>query len=86
MINNRLIQALYNKANLVGTDIMRWSDFFDVIQELKNTDTTAYTENPMSFDDLPEYADDAAAVLGGLAGGEFYRDADGIVRQRLPDV
>jgi hypothetical protein len=86
MINNRIIQALYNKANLVGTDIMRWSDFFDVIQELKNTDTTAYTENPMSFDDLPEYADDAAAVLGGLAGGEFYRDADGIVRQRLPDV
>jgi hypothetical protein len=86
MINNRLIQALYNKANLVGTDIMRWSDFFDVIQELKNTDTTAYTENPMSFDDLPEYADDAAAILGGLSGGEFYRDSTGVVRQRLPDV
>jgi uncharacterized protein involved in high-affinity Fe2+ transport len=86
MINNRLIQALWDKANSSGTDMMRWSDFLNVLTELKNTDTTAYTENPMSFDDLPEYADDAAAVLGGLAGGEFYRDADGIVRQRLPDV
>jgi hypothetical protein len=40
----------------------------------------------MSFDDLPEYADDAAAILGGLGGGEFYRDSTGVVRQRLPDV
>jgi uncharacterized protein involved in high-affinity Fe2+ transport len=86
MIPQRLIQAWWNKANSSGTDMMRWSDFLDVLTELKHTDTTAYTENPMSFDDLPEYADDAAAILGGLAGGEFYRDSDGIVRQRLPDV
>jgi hypothetical protein len=40
----------------------------------------------MAFSDLPEYANDAAATTGGLSGGEFYRDEEGIVRQKLPDL
>lgn len=86
MLNNRLIQALYVKANASGTDVMRWSDFFDVIQELRNTDTTNYTEKPIKFDDLPEYADDAAAVAGGLPSGALYRTSSGTVAQVLPAV
>jgi len=83
---NWLIELLIQKANASGTDIVRWSDLFDVLDKLKGNNAVDYTENPMAFSDLPEYADEAAATTGGLAGGEFYRDEDGIVRQKLPDL
>ena len=86
MIPNWLIEMWINKANSSGTDVMRWSDFLEVLDQLKGNNAVDYSENPMAFSDLPEYANDAAATTGGLAGGEFYRDEDGIVRQKLPDL
>jgi|688.fasta_scaffold37265_9 hypothetical protein len=83
---NWLIELLIQKANASGTDIVRWSDLFDVLDKLKGNNAVDYTENPMAFSDLPEYADEAAATTGGLSGGEFYRDEDGIVRQKLQDL
>lgn len=86
MIPNYIIQKLWDKANSSGTDIMRWSDLLDIMTELKNTDTTAYTENDLVLTGLPEYADDAAATLGGLTEGTLYRTSGGEVRVKLPDV
>lgn len=65
---------------------MRWSDLLDIMTELKNTDTTAYTENDLVLSGLPEYADEAAAVTGGLTEGTLYRTSGGEVRVKLPDV
>jgi len=86
MIPQRLIQAWWDKANINGSDVMRWSDFLDVLTELKNTDTTTYTENPVKFSDLEVYADDAAATTAGLEEGTLYRTTGGEVRVKLPDV
>ena len=86
MIPNYVIQKFWDKANASGTDVMRWSDFLDCMTELRITDTTDYTENPIAFSDLPEYADDAAATLGGLTEGTLYRTSGGEVRVKLPDV
>ena len=82
MITNKIIQAWIDKANAMGTDVMRWSDFLDVIEdELKNPSTTAYTEKPVLFDDLAVYADDTAA--SSLATGTLYRTTTGEVRIKL---
>jgi hypothetical protein len=86
MITNRVIQKFWDKANSSGTDVMRWSDFLDCMTELKNTDTTAYTENRINFSDLPEYDDEADAVLGGLDGGDLYKTPTGEIRVKLPDL
>lgn len=85
MIPYRIIQAWFNAANNSGTDVMRWSDFLATLSELKFTDTTAYTTEPVSFDDLPEHADEAAATTGGLVQGNLYRTATGEIRVKLPD-
>lgn len=85
MITNRIIQAWIDKANAMGTDVMRWSDFLDVIEdELKNPGTTAYAEKPILFDDLAVYADETAAAA--LPGGQLYRTTTGEVRVKLPGV
>jgi len=82
MITNKIIQAWIDKANAMGTDVMRWSDFLDVIEdELKNPSTTAYTEKPVLFDDLAVYADETAAA--SLATGTLYRTTTGEVRIKL---
>jgi hypothetical protein len=82
MITNRIIQAWIDKANAMGTDVMRWSDFLDVIEdELRNPTTTAYTEKPILFDDLAVYADEAAAAA--LPTGQIYRTTTGEVRVKL---
>jgi hypothetical protein len=86
MMPNYIIQKFWDIANSSNTDAMRWSDFLSVMTELKNTDTTAYTENNVNFSGLPEYADDAAAVIGGLADGDLYRTSTGVLMVRLPDV
>ena len=84
MITNKIIQAWIDKANAMGTDVMRWSDFLDVIEdELKNPSTTAYTEKPVLFDDLAVYADEAAAETAGLDTGQLYRTTTGEVRIKL---
>lgn len=86
MITNRIIQKFWDIANSSGTDAMRWSDFLSIMTELKNTDTTVYTENPVNFSGLPEYADDAAATLGGLSEGDLYRTTTGELKVKLPDI
>jgi hypothetical protein len=85
MIPQRIIQAWFDKARNSGSDVMRWSDFLDAMQELKHTDTTAYTEHPVGFSDLPVYADDAEAADEGLTGGELYQTDTGEVRIKLPE-
>lgn len=86
MITNRIIQAWFDKANASGTDIMRWSDFLEALAELKNTDTTVYTENPLRLSGIEEYADDDAAETGGLTGDELYRTSTGETRVKLPEI
>jgi len=86
MWTNRQIQALYDKANAAGTDVVRWSDLFEILEESRNPDTTDYTLQPVAFSDLPEYADDAAAVSGGLPSGALYRTSSGQVNQVLPAI
>jgi hypothetical protein len=86
MWTNRQIQALYEKANASGTDVVRWSDLFEILAESRNPDTTDYTTQPVAFQDLPEYADDAAAVLDGYPSGAFYRTSAGQVNQVLPAI
>jgi hypothetical protein len=83
---NYVIQKFWDKANSSNTDVMLWSDFLDCMTELKVTATTTYTLNPVLFDDLPEYADDAAAVAGGLPSGALYRTSAGSINQVLPAV
>jgi hypothetical protein len=86
MLTNQQIQALYDRANLMGTDVVRWSDLFQVLAESRNPDTTNYTTKPVLFSDLPEYADDAAAVLDGHPSGALYRTSTGQVNQVLPAI
>jgi hypothetical protein len=86
MITQRIIQAMFDKANASGSDVMRWSDFLDCLEELKHTDTTAYTEDPVAFADLDVYDDESAADTGGLTGGTLYRTTTGEIRVKLPET
>ncbi len=86
MITNAIIQAWIDKANLVGTDVMRWSDWISVFEDqLRNPTTTELTPSSPNIVDLPEYADEAAATIGALNGGDLYRTATGEVRVKLAD-
>lgn len=85
MITNRIIQAWIDKANAMGTDVMRWSDFLSVMEaELRNAETTAYAEKPIVLDDLAVYANEAAA--SSLTTGQLYRTTTGEVRIKLAGV
>lgn len=86
MITNRVIQAWINKANANGSDLMRWSDFIECFTELKNTDTTSYTENPAVLSGIPTYADDDAAGTGGVPEGGIYQDTTGVLRIKQPET
>jgi hypothetical protein len=86
MIPNWIIKKWFDKANILSTDVMHWSDFLEALNEIKGNNVTNYTENPVAFTSLPEYADDAAATLGGLSEGTLYRTSGGEVRVKLPDV
>ena len=86
MIPQRIIQAWFDKARNSGSDVMRWSDFLDAMSELKHSDTTAYTTHPVKFSSLPVYDTEAAAVTGGLTGGQLYRTSTGEVRVKLPET
>lgn len=86
MITNRIIQAWYDKANSIDTDVMKWSDFLDCMTEKRNTDTPAYTENPVVTSGLPVYADESAAQAAGLNTGQLYQTSTGEIRVKLESV
>jgi hypothetical protein len=85
MIPNWIIKEWIVKANASGTDVMRWSDFLEVLEQIKGNNVVDYTENNISLSGLPEYADEAAAITGGLSEGDLYRTATGEIRVKLAD-
>lgn len=86
MIPQRIIQAWFDKARLSGSDVMRWNDFLETMIELRHTDTQAYTAHRVNFNGLPIYDNEAAALAGGLNGGDLYRTSTGEVRIKLPNI
>jgi len=78
------MQALFNKANEVEGDVMRWSDFLSVLTQFKHPNTPPLTVKPPRFSDLPVFANDAQAGAGGLTDGELYRTATGDLRVKNP--
>lgn len=86
MMDYRVIQDWFDTANAAGTDVMRWQDFLQALAKFRNPDTADYSPTqPVSFSDLPEYADEAAATTGGLTEGTLYRTTTGEIRVKLPD-
>jgi hypothetical protein len=86
-MDNYVIQKLYEKAQSCGSDVVRWSDLLACFPEYRESDTADYsTPNPVRFNDLPEFDDDAAAATGGLTGGEEYKTSTGERRIKLPEI
>jgi hypothetical protein len=86
MIPNWIIKKWFDKANSSGTDVMRWSDFLEALDDIKGNNITDYTENNINVSGIPTYADEDAAVTGGLSEGDLYKTSTGAVRVKLEDL
>ena len=87
---NYIVQKIWTRAQAAGTDIMLWSDFLQIIEELRNephppdfAGTLPYVTNKLGLPPLPTYANDGQAQAGGLTNGKFYKTSAGVVHQLI---
>jgi sugar phosphate isomerase/epimerase len=78
-----VVMALQNHAPL----IRHWKDCYDLVQEVNSPWLKVCLDLPMMGNFEPEYVRQAALTVGTLQvhshfGGEYYRDANGLVQQR----
>ena len=84
-----IVQKMWARAQTSETNVMLWSDFLALVEELRHETrpgfqgTPPYVLNQVGLPPLPQYNNDAQAQAGGLTSGKLYRTSAGAVRQLI---
>lgn len=81
MIFQYIIQKWWGK-----TGLMTWEDYRSTMPELKHTDTSTASTQPLKLSSLPVHEDDTEAAAAGFTGGELYQTSTGELRIKVPEI